>query len=67
MAARDGDTTTALIRDTILGLLMASKPGDLISIDGKQKLKGRILEALRQRVSELAPQEVYYTEFLMQR
>jgi flagellar basal body-associated protein FliL len=63
----DGGTPTALIRDTILGILMALKPDDLTSIDGKQKLKDRILEALRQRAPELAAQEVYFTEFLMQR
>jgi flagellar basal body-associated protein FliL len=63
----NGGTPTALVRDTILGVLMASKPDDLISIDGKQKLKDRIVDALRQRAPELAAQEVYFTEFLMQR
>lgn len=65
---KTGDgTPTALVRDTILGVLMAAKPDDLVSSEGKQKLKDHILEALRQRAPDLGVQEVYFTEFLMQR
>jgi len=63
----DGGTPTALVRDTILGVLMASKPDDLISGDGKQKLKDQILNALHKRAPGVGALEVYYTEFLMQR
>lgn len=66
LKAGDG-TPTALVRDTILGVLMAAKPDDLVSGEGKQKLKDHILEALRQRAPDLGVQEVYFTEFLMQR
>ena len=63
----DGGTPTALVRDTILGVLMAARPDDLISGDGKQKLKEQILNALHKRAPGLGALEVYYTEFLMQR
>lgn len=63
----DGGTPTALVRDTILGVLMAAKPDDLISAEGKQKLKDHILNALHHRAPGLGALEVYYTEFLMQR
>lgn len=63
----NGDTPTALIRDTILTVLMSSKPDDLVSAEGKNKLKGQILDALHQRAPELAAKEVYFSEFLLQR
>jgi len=58
---------TALVRDTILTVLMAAKPADLVSLEGKQKLKEHILQALHDRAPELGAHEVYFTEFLMQR
>ncbi len=63
----DGGTPTALVRDTILGVLMTAKPDDPISSEGKQKLKDQILNALHKRAPGLGALEVYYTEFLMQR
>jgi len=63
----DGGTPTALVRDTVLGVLMAAKPDDLTSSDGKQRLKDQILSALRHRAPSFGAQEIYYTEFLMQR
>jgi len=63
----DGGTPTALVRDTILGVLMAARPDDLLSSEGKQKLKNQILTALHHRAPNLGAIEVYYTEFLMQR
>jgi flagellar basal body-associated protein FliL len=58
---------TALVRDTILTVLMAAKPADLTSLEGKQKVKEHILQALHDRAPELGAHEVYFTEFLMQR
>ena len=63
----DGGTPTALVRDTILGVLMSAKPDDLISGEGKQKLKDQILNALHHRAPGLGALEIYYTEFLLQR
>lgn len=58
---------TALARDTILDILMAAKPEEVTSAEGKKQLKQHLLEALQQRAPELGVSEVYFTEFLMQR
>jgi flagellar protein FliL len=58
---------TALVRDTILTVLMSAKPAELASPEGKQKLKEHVLQALQNRAPELGTREVYFTEFLMQR
>lgn len=65
--SESGDTPTALVRDTLLTVLMSSKPDELVSADGKRKLKEQILDALHQRAPELSAKEVYFTEFLLQR
>lgn len=58
---------TAVLRDTILNVLMATKPQDVTTVDGKRKLKEQILTALRERVPDLGVREIYFTEFLVQR
>jgi len=62
-----GPSPTALVRDTILSVLMATKPEDVTSEDGKKQLKERLLQALEERAPELQVQEIYFNEFLMQR
>jgi len=62
-----GPAPTALVRDTILNVLMVAKPEELTSADGKKQLKERLLEALQERAPELQVREVYFNEFLMQR
>jgi flagellar basal body-associated protein FliL len=62
-----GAPPNALVRDTILTVLMGLKPADLMSPEGKHKLKEHILQSLRDRAPELGVHEVYFTEFLMQR
>jgi len=57
----------ALIRDTILGVLAKAHSEDVLTPEGKQKLKGEILRTLRERAPELGVEEVYFTEFLIQR
>ena len=46
-----GGTTlpTAVVRDTILNVLMATKLQDVTTVEGKRKLKEQILVALQQR------------------
>jgi len=63
----NGGPPTAVVRDTILNVLMATKLQDVTTADGKRKLKQQILVALQQRVPELAVREVYFTDFLIQR
>lgn len=57
----------ALVRDTILGVLGQSRVEDLLEEKGKAKLKADLLRALQERVPGLAVEEVYFTEFLIQR
>jgi len=58
---------SARVRDTILGVLGEAKVDDLMTAAGKRKLKEDIVRALRERVPELGVEEVYFTEFLIQR
>lgn len=57
----------APVRDTILGVLSETKSDDLLTAGGKTKLKQDLLHALQERVPQLGVQEVYFTEFLIQR
>jgi len=57
---------TALVRDTILAVLAAARPEDLLKLEGKRQLKDELLKALRERVPQLAVENVYFTEFLVQ-
>jgi len=55
------------IRDTVLSVLTAQKANDLLTVEGKTDLKHKLLAALDQRVPEIEAQDVYFTEFLVQR
>jgi flagellar FliL protein len=57
----------ALIRDTILGVLATAHSDDVLTPQGKQALKVELVRALRDRVPGLGVEEVYFTEFLIQR
>jgi flagellar basal body-associated protein FliL len=57
----------AQVRDIILGVLGEAKADDLLTAGGKARLKQDLLRALQQRVPQLGAQEVYFTEFLVQR
>jgi flagellar basal body-associated protein FliL len=56
----------ALVRDTILSVLATAQPEDLLRADGKRQLKDELLRALQERVPQIAVQNVYFTEFLVQ-
>jgi len=58
---------TPSVRDTVLGILTAGKAEDLLTAEGKLRLKTRLLAALKERVPELRVHEIYFTEFLVQR
>jgi len=64
---RSGNPPIALLRDTILGVLALAKPQDLVTPQGKTRLKDDLLRALRERAPALGVEEVYFTEFLVQR
>jgi flagellar basal body-associated protein FliL len=55
------------VRDTILGVLSQARVDDLLTAPGKAKLKEDLLGALQERVPGLDVQDVYFTEFLIQR
>jgi flagellar basal body-associated protein FliL len=57
---------TALVRDTILSVLATASPEDLLKLEGKRQLKDQLLKALQERAPQLAVQNVYFTEFLVQ-
>lgn len=57
---------TALVRDTILAVLATARPEELLKVEGKRHLKDELLQALQQRVPQLAVENVYFTEFLVQ-
>jgi flagellar basal body-associated protein FliL len=57
---------TALVRDTILSVLATARPEELLKLEGKRHLKDELLKALRERVPQLAVENVYFTEFLVQ-
>jgi flagellar basal body-associated protein FliL len=63
----EGSAPVALVRDTILGGLSQAKPDELLTPEGKTRLKESLLQALRTRAPELGIEEVYFTEFLIQR
>ncbi|HEY6467787.1 MAG TPA: flagellar basal body-associated protein FliL [Candidatus Acidoferrales bacterium] len=54
------------LRDTILGILGSRTVDELLTPDGKTKLKTDLLQAINANVPELQCKEVYFTEFLVQ-
>jgi flagellar FliL protein len=64
---KKNDGATAMIRDTVLTVLGRSKASELLTPEGKEKLKKDLLEALGERVPDLGVLEVYFTEFIVQR
>jgi flagellar FliL protein len=57
----------ATIRDSILTVLTQCKSDDLLTPEGKLKLKTDLVNALNRDVPALQAREVYFTEFLVQR
>lgn len=57
----------ALVRDTILTVLAVGKSDELLTPEGKTKLKEDLLGALQKRAPDLGVEEIYFTEFLIQR
>jgi flagellar basal body-associated protein FliL len=55
------------VRDAIVGVLAQSRVEELLTAKGKAKLKEDLLRALQERVPGLEVEEVYFTEFLIQR
>lgn len=63
----DPEAPVAQVRDVILSVLGEARVNDLMTAQGKSRLKGNLLHALQQRVPQLGVEDVYFTEFLIQR
>ena len=62
-----GAVSMATIRDSILTVLAQYTSEQLLTPDGKTKLKADLINALNRDVPDLRVREVYLTEFLVQR
>ena len=63
----DKNVPVAEVRDTILSVLGEAKVSELLRPGGKTELKHQVLHALQDRAPALGVEEVYFTEFLIQR
>lgn len=57
----------AQIRDSVLSVLTVCDADELLTPEGKTKLKKNLVEVLSRNVPEIGVREVYFTEFLVQR
>jgi flagellar FliL protein len=66
---KDGKTNipTPEIRDAILSVLTIYHSADLLTPEGKTKLKQNLVEVLDKKVPALGVREVYFSDFLVQR
>ena len=62
-----GPNPVPAIRDTVLSVVAGYKSDELLTADGKVRLKHDLLGNLQQRVPDAHIAEVYFTEFLVQR
>ena len=62
-----GTVSMATIRDSILTVLTQCTSDQLLTPEGKAKLKADLLNSLNRDVPALRAREVYFTEFLVQR
>lgn len=62
-----GGAPVPQIRDTILAVLTTWSSDDLLTTEGKERLKADLLDALNKRLGHLGVQAVYFNEFIVQR
>ena len=56
-----------VMRDSVITLLSTLESDDLLTPDGKTKLKQSLLKVLNERLPELKVREIYLNEFMVQR
>jgi len=61
-----GEVLMSKIRDAILNILSAKISGEIVTTDGKEKLKKEILERLNSFLPEAPAQDVFFTDFVVQ-
>ncbi len=64
--SESGADPTPAVRDTVLGILGTRTADDLLSPEGKTKLKQDLVQSLNTRLPQLRVREVYLTDFLVQ-
>jgi len=63
---RKDNVPVAPLRDTVVSVLSSAQPDQLLSSEGKQRVKDQLLHALQERAPDLGIENVYFTEFLVQ-
>ena len=56
-----------VIRDSVITLLSAQKADDVLTADGKTKLKQDLIKTLNDHVPELKVRKIYFNDFMVQR
>jgi flagellar protein FliL len=56
-----------VVRDSVIILLSAQKSDDLLTPDGKAKLKQDLIKTLNDRLPELKVRKIYFNDFMVQR
>lgn len=64
---KDANNQVASVRDTILSVLGRQTADSLLDVDGKERLKAELKQALVVRNDDLKVQKIFFTEFLIQR
>jgi flagellar FliL protein len=59
--------SVAVMRDSIINLLSTCKSDDLLTPDGKKKLKQELSQTLNERLPDVKVREIYFNEFMVQR
>ena len=65
--AKGANEAEAAVRDTALEVLGYQTADKLLAPDGKDRLKGELKMAITERTQELKVDDIYFTEFLVQR
>jgi flagellar basal body-associated protein FliL len=65
--AKNETAPVAQVRDAVLEVLAQCHTDELLTAQGKSKLKQDLLRALQDRAPGLAVEDVYFNEFLIQR
>ncbi|MBI1749404.1 MAG: flagellar basal body-associated FliL family protein [Acidobacteria bacterium] len=63
----EGGAPTAQLRDGVLAVLTSYRAADLLTPEGKKKLKEELVKTLKEKAPKLGVVDVYFTEFLVQR
>ncbi len=61
-----GEVLISKIRDSILNILCTKISTDIVTAEGKEKLKKEILERLNSFIPEEPAQDVFFTDFVVQ-